>query len=353
MKLRWPVGLGDRIKNKAVKQYPNEDKGSKLRRAVINIETSSSAHLRIPMPDYAEIDLDRRPMIDLNQNLNWILLNTFFAISFFFLVPGLIFAVCLAAILDNYFYLQNLMYFARCPESWFDTLSSSKLQAPASSSVGYSQVPSIAAASRSFNLSIPLLSLPFTLVYYSNHVDPWFPTLLHHILFLVAIEHVLVLLHWAISQATEAADRNIAEQAARSEDSFSRSMKRLAEEQQAEADQRAKLELAVRQEQDKWSAIVDKTKHEGDSHVHRTEKERLEVFTQFELATKDLRSHWFQPKTLRANLQFSIYWSIEQYLLSKRMETLTTLVPTPICEENTGYLSKYYLPKCTLSLHSR
>lgn len=325
----------------ALRQNPYEDKGAKLRRAVISIDKRESAHARLPMVDYAETDIDRRPMTDLNQNLNWILLNTYFAVAFFFLVPGLIFAACLSAILDNYFYLQKLLYFFRCPDSWYDhnpSENSSKVSTEP-------KVPTIAGASRAYNLALPVIALPFAMIYYTKIVNPWFPTILHHVLFLVAIEHVLVLLHWSITQLTESSDRNIAEDAARDENSFSRVLKKQALAKKYQTDLEDVIDHAVRSKQSEMASEIQRLKNEGDVMARLTQGERFGIAKELEKTITDLRNHYFEPKSLRANLQYSIYWSIEQYLLSKRLETVGDLVKMPICEENCSYQSKFYLPK--------
>lgn len=308
----------------------------------MTIEKTPTSHERIPMADYAELDFMRKKPIDLTYHLNWILLYAFFAVSFFFMVPGLIFAAGICSILENYFYLQDLLYLVRIPFTWTKPSSEERtgiLQTEP-------KTPSVAEPSKYYNLTLPIISVPFALIYYAKIVNPWFPSLLHHVLFLVAIEHCLVLLHWAISEISLAVDRNIIEQALHSEDSFSRSLKRENQKQLEKEAQEKKLALAVKTEEEKWKELMDKKINEADEIMKQGANDITTITKQLEHTTGDLRSHWFRPKKLRENLTFTIYWSIEQYLISKRLEVLSNTVITPLCEENNSFLSKFYLPKC-------
>lgn len=342
-KLSWPRHLGGRFKVVGAKQYPHSSKVQEYRRSYVTVEKLASSHDRIPMADYAELDFMRSKPLDLTYHLNWILLFTFFALSFFFMVPGLVFAAGLCAILENYFYLQDLLYLVRIPFTWTRPSSDERtglLQTEP-------KTPSVAGPSKSYNLALPIISVPFALIYYAKIVSPWFPSLVHHVLFFVAVEHCLVLLHWSISELTLSIDRNILEQALRTEDSFSRALKKESQaiKQREEAEQR--LALAVKSEEEKWKDLMDKKISEADTLMKQGANDITTITKQLELTTSQLRSHWFRPKHLKENLSFTIYWSIEQYLLSRRMEMLAHTASTPLCEENNGLLSKYYLPKCS------
>lgn len=299
------------------------------------------------MADYAETDFERAKVSDLTYNLNWILLNSFFAISLFFLVPGLIFAAAFSAILDNFLYLQSLLYFIRCPGTM------GKTQEQSNSWTSYSYVPWVVSPAWMYNLIFPVLSIPFPLLYYVKNVEAWFPTQLHYILLLVAIEHALVILHWLVIQLRAVVDNRRISASVYTESAFSKELKLQTKISKEKDEQQAKLQQAIDSEKEKWNRALEKAKKESESLSKMGEASRYELMVQLQETTAQLRAHWFQPQSMKRNLQLSFYWTIENSLLSRRLETANNFMPTPICEENDAFLSRFYLPKCKLFLLSR
>lgn len=342
-KLNWPSGLFSKISERASKQSGIPEKHPKLRRASINVAEKRQVHERLPMVDYAEADFGRKKIPDLNSNLNWTLLNTFFALSLFYLVPVLICAVTIVAILDNYFYLEGLFHFWRVPGT--------PGREPASLTrwTDYSNTPAAISAARVFSLAFPVLSVPFALLYYAKNGLLWFDSQLHYLLLLVAIEHVLVVSHWIAAQLASVVDHQRLALAAVGESAFSRQLKAQAKAELEAAAQEKRLKNEVLQERVKWQSQLDLAKLQAEEKAQHGEASRSELIQRLTEVTGDLRAHWFQPMNMRTNLQLAIYWAIEQHILAKRFEQTQVCLPTPICDENDIFLSRYYLPKRSFS----
>lgn len=245
----------------------------------------------------------------------------------------------IVAILDNYFFLESVFLYYRIPGS------PGRQPDSAARWSEYGEIPTVVAAARFFNLVFPILSVPFALLYYVKNGELWFDSQLHYFLLLVAIEHALAAGHWLASQLATTIDRRRLGEISVGESAFSRELKAQAKAAKELASQENKLKLAVMEEQQKWKTELERAKLESSAITQHGEATRSELIQRLTETTASLRAHWFQPLKMRSNLQLTIYWTIEQHLLAKRYQQAQLCLPTPVCDENEIYLSRYYLPK--------
>jgi hypothetical protein len=213
--------------------------------------------------------------------------------------------------------------------------------------------PVATSAARSFAMAIPVLSVPFALLYYVKHGGQWFDSDIERLLLLVAIEHAVVFGHWIAGSLADVVDKWRIDAAEAAESQFERELKMAAAKKKEELEQEMKVQAAVMNEKEKWSKELDNARVTSENLTRQEESTKAELMDELTIANSRLRAHWFQPMSMRTNLQLTIYWAVEQHLLTKRFEQTQSLLATPVCEENEIYLSRYYLPKRKVSLSSR
>ena len=113
-----------KIVRQAAKQEPNSTDRHTFRRAIVSLSSSTNRQYKLPIPDYAELDLMRLQREDPTDALVWIILSCFFSVSFFFLVPGLPLLSALTSTLDNYCFIMKSLHLYRAPSPALPILSS-------------------------------------------------------------------------------------------------------------------------------------------------------------------------------------------------------------------------------------
>jgi hypothetical protein len=102
----------DKVSSKFEQQEPKVERNRQFRRSMIDLNPVSVEDA-IPMADYLEADIGKTRGGNLSSNLNWIVLNLVFAISFSFILPLIHIVVFFNVAFDSYMFLKRKLFYNR------------------------------------------------------------------------------------------------------------------------------------------------------------------------------------------------------------------------------------------------